>query len=281
MNNENTVFNAPNSDNERTILGTDSPSRSTDNPTGNQPTNSAATAKGSKPMWKKVVVGGVSGIALGAGAVLLSGSKPVDADPTEGEGEEASSMESLTDGEVAFAHSVNDDMTFGEAFAAARAEVGPGGVFEWHGHLYGTYYENEWDNMSAAERDEYNDHFAWSHNDNSTEASHDNSAHNGAAEQQQDTHAHQQPAATQSDDVVMAEVEEAPVEVEVLGVGYDESIDATVGVVEVDQQTVFLFDVDNNGTFDVMAADVNGNNTFDDNEIYDISDQGITTDDLC
>ncbi len=40
---------------------------------------------------------------------------------------------------------VNDNMSFAEAFAAARAELGPGGVFEWNGQLYGTFYATEVD----------------------------------------------------------------------------------------------------------------------------------------
>lgn len=50
--------------------------------------------------------------------------------------------------EVPVAHSVNDDMSLNEAFAAARHEVGPGGVFEWQGHVYGTYHTNEWQGLS-------------------------------------------------------------------------------------------------------------------------------------
>ena len=38
---------------------------------------------------------------------------------------------------------VSDDVSFNEAFADARAQVGPGGVFEWHGRVYGTYYKEE------------------------------------------------------------------------------------------------------------------------------------------
>lgn len=53
------------------------------------------------------------------------------------------------------AHGVNDNMSFNEAFAAARHEVGPGGLFEWHGQVYGTYYGNEWDAMSDAEHEQY------------------------------------------------------------------------------------------------------------------------------
>ncbi len=40
---------------------------------------------------------------------------------------------------------VTDDMSFSEAFASARAELGAGGVFEWNGQLYGTFYATEVD----------------------------------------------------------------------------------------------------------------------------------------
>ncbi len=43
------------------------------------------------------------------------------------------------------AETVKDEMSFNEAFAAARQELGPGGTFWWNGQLYGTYYENEVD----------------------------------------------------------------------------------------------------------------------------------------
>ncbi len=43
------------------------------------------------------------------------------------------------------AHNVNDSMSFDEAFASARGELGAGGVFEWRGQLYGTFYATEVD----------------------------------------------------------------------------------------------------------------------------------------
>lgn len=58
-------------------------------------------------------------------------------------------------GATPIAHNVSDDMSFGEAFAHARAEVGPGGIFEWRGNTYGTYYEDEWNSMTTADKDEY------------------------------------------------------------------------------------------------------------------------------
>jgi hypothetical protein len=54
-----------------------------------------------------------------------------------------------------FATSITDDMSFNEAFGAARSEVGQGGFFEWDGNTYNTYYKEEWDAMSEAEQNEF------------------------------------------------------------------------------------------------------------------------------
>jgi hypothetical protein len=40
---------------------------------------------------------------------------------------------------------VNDNMSFAEAFAAARDETGAGGVFTWNGQTYSTFYATEVD----------------------------------------------------------------------------------------------------------------------------------------
>lgn len=50
------------------------------------------------------------------------------------------------------AHTVRDDMSFSQAFATARQEVGAGGVFHWRGQCYGTYYQSEWQSMDADAR---------------------------------------------------------------------------------------------------------------------------------
>ncbi len=50
---------------------------------------------------------------------------------------------------------VNDDMSFGEAFAAARDELGAGGVFMWNGNAYNTYYKEEWADMAQADKDSF------------------------------------------------------------------------------------------------------------------------------
>ena len=38
---------------------------------------------------------------------------------------------------------VDDEMSFGEAFRTARAQVGSEGVFEWRGNYYSTYTKEE------------------------------------------------------------------------------------------------------------------------------------------
>ncbi|MDE6397351.1 MAG: hypothetical protein K2K84_08770 [Muribaculaceae bacterium] len=50
---------------------------------------------------------------------------------------------------------MSGDLTFGQAFAAARSEMGPGGSFSWRGQVYGTYYRNEWNAMSPGERHDF------------------------------------------------------------------------------------------------------------------------------
>ncbi|MBN1200182.1 MAG: hypothetical protein JXA23_12575, partial [Bacteroidales bacterium] len=50
---------------------------------------------------------------------------------------------------------VNDEMTFDEAFATARQEVGAGGVFLWKDHAYNTYYAEEWNAMSDDQKHDY------------------------------------------------------------------------------------------------------------------------------
>ena len=50
---------------------------------------------------------------------------------------------------------VSDDISFGEAFAQARAEVGPGGVFHWHGGIYNTYTAAEWNDMSVGQKHDF------------------------------------------------------------------------------------------------------------------------------
>jgi len=116
--------------------------------------------------WKHVTLGGVSGILMGAGllyagqaaAETLNSEEAPDEKPEEKPEdvvapEQGETSHTLENGlQVA---AVNDDMSFGEAFAAARAEVGPGGVFHWHGGIYNTYTADEWNSMSVDQKHDF------------------------------------------------------------------------------------------------------------------------------
>ena len=102
---------------------------------------------------------GVAGAAIGVlTPVNVFPVSPEDGNEIDeiGEPEAALSSSSHLQGhDMPVATGVNDSMSFNQAFAAARQEVGAGGIFVWHGHTYGTYYANEWNAMSPEEHDQY------------------------------------------------------------------------------------------------------------------------------
>ncbi|GAB3920761.1 hypothetical protein [Larkinella terrae] len=57
--------------------------------------------------------------------------------------------------DIDVAGKVTDEMSFDEAFGAARSEVGMGGVFGWHGRWYNTFEKEEWESLSLEQRKEY------------------------------------------------------------------------------------------------------------------------------
>ncbi len=97
-----------------------------------------------KESWKPVTIGGLTGILMGAGAMY--GVQAI----ASGSNEVASSAE---DGlKVA---TVDDSMSFSQAFAAAREQVGAGGVFTWHGNIFNTYTAAEWKAMSNDDKHQF------------------------------------------------------------------------------------------------------------------------------
>ena len=242
--------------------------------------NKDNAAKGEKPIWKKVAVGAGSGIFLGSAATLLSASAPLG--HAEGENAEEEGSEThpeWTDGEVPVASSVSDDMSFSEAFTAARNEVGSGGVFEWHGNIYSTFTEDEWNGMTAEQRDEYGSHFSWHSDNSSTEtASSTHSSTSSHSEHATDeVEVSEVTQASHTEEVAVVDVDP---EVEVLGVVHDEESGANIAGLAVDGQEVVLIDVNGDETFDVMGADVNGDQQLSQDEIVDISGQNLTVNDL-
>ena len=104
--------------------------------------------------WKHVTLGGVSGILMGAG--LLYAGQTIAATKTDAPEEttDAQQTENANEATLPVAQ-MHNDMSFGEAFAAARAEVGPGGVFIWHGGIYNTYTADEWNAMTPQQKNDF------------------------------------------------------------------------------------------------------------------------------
>ena len=229
--------------------------------------------KGSR--WQNVAIGGVSGIAMGAAASRIFNALASDEEPVElveeGETDEATTAEA-TGATVTEVHqaTVDQNLSFGEAFAAARAEVGAGGVFIWHGQLYNTYTAEEWQGMSDAEKDEF------------------------AADVQpylglQTAEVHQPQTTTQTSTTTVrtgqdgivhpVSTEETAAEPEVHFLGVEtrelEGHTVNVGHMTVDDVQVAFVDMDDDQVFDISLADRNRNGEIEDNEVTDISGRGL------
>lgn len=237
------------------------------------PSQSLEPAKGRKSaFWKSAGAGLGAGVVLGTSSAFATASSVIDNGEVEldTDGDDTvEPQEILTDEQVQMA-SVSDDMSFSEAFASARGQVGPGGAFEWRGNIFSTYTAEEWENMSEAERAEYNSHFSWDSNDVQPET---------------------EPAVEQdgADDgvEVVTSTPDNPVadpdynaEVQVLGVEYDPQTGATLAGVLYDGQDVLLVDVDNDNVVDLIASDLNGDGNLSNDEIADVSNQNINMNDL-
>lgn len=258
-----------------------------------------------KGAWQKAAIGGAAALVVGAVTTVSVNMMASDNTPDNKPGEEEKPEENTdnhpawTDGNIEVATGVNDHMSFNEAFAAAREEVGPGGCFEWHGNVYGTYTAQEWNSMSAADQAEWSGHFNWNNLDSSSSNLAHHNTHN-------DTHHHTDVA--QNDDIDIVSVTHTDVtpesyepatsnppaaagnghldlanttgqsepEVEILGVVHDSESGQNIGAMTIDGQGVIFIDVDDNLEFDLMATDINQNGQLDENEIFDIQGQGFT-----
>ena len=112
--------------------------------------------------WKHVTLGGVSGILMGAGLLYAGQAVAQNINNEEKPEEELEDAAAPEVGETSHTlenglkvAAINDDLSFGEAFQQARAEVGPGGVFHWHGGIYNTYTASEWNDMTTAQKHDF------------------------------------------------------------------------------------------------------------------------------
>lgn len=229
------------------------------------------TKNNNPSLWQSVLIGGVPGILIGAVGDHLV--EDAIAGPTEAPTEEGGTDETGEVPVVQVAHSVTDDMTFNEAFAAARAEVGPGGAFVWHGMVYGTYRADdpEWQAMSDEQRAEHSQLvLSQVHGTPYTPPTHEADPAPAPAESAPAEPA-QEPHQTSEVDVHIIGVEQ--------GTAQDGSV-VTVGHGYVDSHQAQFVDSNGDGEVDTVLIDINDNGQLDNGEVLDAQGAGITIDHL-
>jgi hypothetical protein len=243
---------------------------------------------------KQVATGAGGAIAGAAGAVAIMGfvvpddapEPPADSHPSAPAGP-LPTVADFDGSEIPAASHVNDDMSFADAFASARQETGPGGVFFWRGGVYGTYYRDEWDQLSPEYRETFSNYPYHRPADDGLAAD----AATATEEQANATDTSEHATAATGDnpaaEQVQADVAPVPAndtgsadtagDAEVLGVQYVDVDGQTVAVasVSVDGRDALLVDVDTDGVFDYAIAD----NGTPEPEVFDISEQQITHED--
>lgn len=233
-----------------------------------------------KETWKPVTIGGITGILMGAGAMYAIQKSAAD----------ASDSSDLSD-PLKVANPA-DGLSFRQAFDAAREEVGPGGVFRWHGNIYNTYTAEEWKAMSDQEHELFAQRVqpevspadidtrqvaaeepASSETDDVqiAENQDDTPREDGESEDNQSVYAHNsQQASTNSQQTANDSNDD---DVRVVGFGHVEVSEGryvAVEEVDINGQRVAIIDVDNDGVADIAMSDLNQNGHPDDGEIIDL-----------
>ena len=234
-----------------------------------------------KATWKKVAVGGAAGILLGASAMYATDAYASSPEEIPEEDESAQAAANDNAGiKVAESH---DDLSFKDAFDAARAEVGPGGAFHWHGNTYSTFTADEWNNMTDAEKNDYAEavkpevraeemNSTHHHTEDVAVVSHSSHADQDVSVAHNDANLHQ------ASDVQVADDQNA--DVHLVNAGEVQLADgsmATVGVFDVDGQEVSVVDFDQDGNPDVAICDANGNGSIDVGEAVDLHTGQVIT----
>ena len=169
-------------------------------------------------VWKPITIGGFTGILLGAGALMANNASAANQGHEDAPQDEpvASTDEPAVDpaGQVAPENELDiantePGLSFDEAFAAARAQVGPGGIFYWHGAIFSTYTVDEWNDLTVAQQEQFAQQVR-----PEVDANHVDAEQIAAVAPQDDADAAVEEAAPVADAVVEEEalVTEAPVE---------------------------------------------------------------------
>lgn len=170
----------------------------------------------------------------------------------------------------------DDKLSFRQAFDAARAELGPGGVFRWHGNVYNTYTADEWDSLSHAEKQQFaqrvNVEIPASRMSESQLAG--TEAGDAATDDTPDVTVNDNRMFVSSVKVVSTpdDGDDAD-DVRVLGYGTVELEDGRlidVEEIDMDGQRVAIIDVDRDGEGDFAMSDSNQNRRLDEGEVIDL-----------
>ena len=165
-------------------------------------------------------------------------------------------------------------------------------MFEWHGKVYNTFTQEEWNNMSQAERAEWQSQVDYDDVTDTAQASvhtatphHAIEAHVEEAPQVEVAHAEGQevPEDASYIDEATPEVTASAAddsEVHVIGVAVQDNGQggmATIAGLQSGDDMAMLIDVDTDGTVDYVVHDDNGDGQISQDEWHDVSSDGMNT----
>lgn len=243
-----------------------------------------AAVKTPTPRLVKIGAAGVTGLVIGGAGIALTSAAPADEEEQvtgilfeEDDDEELEEVEVEEEttpatssmghvGNVDYAEGVNDDMTFAEAFATARAEVGPGGAFEWHGNVYGTYTAQEWESMSDEEHQAYASQFGYTGEHHDTENV--TTANSGTGESTV--------GETGGEVSHTGETGGEESDIEVLEIVQNTETGQSYVAMTVGGHETYMIDEDGDGVLDIVISDLNDNQELDEGETAYIGTEGLT-----
>lgn len=248
--------------------------------------------------WKCILVGGAPGIILGTAGTAFA-HEAADTDTQDAEnvtetgsfvGTDTVNVQSI---DTPISETVSDDMDFSDAFDAARAEVGPGGIFQWHGNIYSTCTTDEWNSMSDEDRQAFAESAArHSHADDSQiEEPQEEELQDGESQDEEPQKEDLQDV-PENENIVAEEAEENVIESkleipDVQGIETPgaqtlaaEHIEIVNVAIATDNQDAELADVNNEGYVDGVVVAANDNNPIQENEAIETPESSVTTSDL-
>lgn len=251
----------------------------------NQETAEMRPAEEQKNSTVERVAAATIGAAIGSGAVYAAG-RLYDKDDDNADAPQTETKEDIptgadaivaTDEGVRVAH-VDDALSFDAAFAAARQQVGAGGLFEWHGKVYGTYYKQEWDTMSQEARSQWQSKVDYA---DVTDEPINADSHGHSAPT--NTHKSVDIADDATSEISTVVADEADNEVHVVGIAVKDNGQggmATLAGIQIGDETAIVVDLETDGTIDIIGVDSNNNGTYEQGEWHDASEANMSTSDV-